>query len=61
MSMAAAAVDAPPAPPALPYRVGHGFDLHRSVWGTFDLEGWQGKQHMLEGLQGKQLNRLRGP
>ena len=25
----AAAVDAPPAAPALPFRVGHGFDLHR--------------------------------
>lgn len=43
--MAAAAVDAPPAPPALPYRVGHGFDLHRSVW-VFDARGRIGKQHM---------------
>lgn len=31
--MAAAAVDAPPAPPTLPYRVGHGFDLHRLAEG----------------------------
>lgn len=31
--MSAAAVEAPPAPPALPYRVGHGFDLHRLAEG----------------------------
>ena len=35
MSAAAAVADAPApaAPPALPYRVGHGFDLHRLAEG----------------------------
>jgi hypothetical protein len=30
---AAALAEAPPAPPVLPYRVGHGFDLHRLAEG----------------------------
>lgn len=33
MTRAAAAADAPPAAPVLPYRVGHGFDLHRLAEG----------------------------
>jgi hypothetical protein len=33
MSAAAVEVPAPAAPPALPYRVGHGFDLHRLAEG----------------------------
>jgi hypothetical protein len=33
MAAAAAVADAPAAPPVLPYRVGHGFDLHRLAEG----------------------------
>lgn len=33
MSAAAVEAPAPAAPPALPYRVGHGFDLHRLAEG----------------------------
>ena len=36
-TVAAAAVDAPAAPPVLPFRVGHGFDLHRLEEGDYEL------------------------